>query len=150
MKVILLQNVEKIGKKNDVKEVSSGFARNFLLSKGLAVLATSENLQKLEFKEKAEEARAEEELKEAEKAVAKLDGQEIEIDVKVGKEGQLFQSITKQKISERLTEMGFKVEKEQIDLEHPIKESGEFPIKIRLNHNLEAEIKIIITGKEEE
>jgi large subunit ribosomal protein L9 len=150
MKVILLQNVENIGKKNDIKEVSPGFARNFLLSKGLAVLATSDNLQKLKSKEKAVEARAEEELKEAEKAVAKLDGQEVEINVKVGKEGQLFQAVTKQIISERLIEMGLKVEKEQIELEHPIKESGEFPINLKFSHNLEAKIKIIITGKEEE
>jgi large subunit ribosomal protein L9 len=149
MKVILLQNVENIGRKNEVKEVSPGFARNFLLSKGLAVLATPENLQKLESKKKADEARAEGELKEAEKAVAKLDGQEIEIHIKAGKEGHLFQSINKQKISEKLKEMGFDIDKDQIDLEHPIKEVGEFPIKLKFTHNLEAEIKIIIIGEEE-
>jgi len=149
MKVILLQNVENIGKKNDVKEVSPGFARNFLLSKGLAVLATSENLQKLEAKKKADEFRAVEELKEAEKAVAKLDGQEIEMRLKAGKEGHLFQSVNQQKISDRLKEIGFNVDKNHIELDHPIKETGEFPVKIRFTHNLEAEIKIIIIGEEE-
>lgn len=147
MEVILLQNVENIGKKNEIKNVSPGFARNFLLSKGLAVLATAENIKKLELKKKANEAKKEEELKEAEMAVAKLKGQKVEIKMKAGKEGHLFESINKQKISEKLKEMGFEIDKDQIDLEHPIKETGEFSVKLKFSHNLEAEIKIIIIGE---
>jgi len=67
------------------------------------------------------------------------------IKVTVGKEGQLFESINKKKISDSLKEMGFNVEKEQINLENPIKEVGEFPVKLELGHNLETEIKIIIS-----
>lgn len=149
MKVILLKDVPNTGKKNEVKEVSPGFARNFLFSKGLAVAADAESLKKLEVKKKVEAENAAKELKETEAMVAKIDGQEIEITVKAGSEGQLFESVNKQKISEHLKEMGFNIGKEDVVLETPIKEVGEFPIKLKFAHNLEAEIRIIIKGSEE-
>lgn len=149
MKVILLKDVPNTGKKNEVKEVSSGFARNFLIAKGLAILADDDSLKKLEMKKEVEAERAADELKETEAVVSKIDGQEVEIEVKVGSEGQLFQAISKQKISERLKEMGFNVNKDDVLLETPIKEIGEFPIKLKFAHNLEAEIRIIIKGSEE-
>jgi large subunit ribosomal protein L9 len=149
MKVILLKDVPNTGKKNDIKEVSSGFARNFLIPKGLAVVADNDSLKKLELKQKTDSERAVGELKEVEAIVSKIDGQEVEIEVKVGSEGQLFQSISKQKISERLKEIGFNVDKDDVVLETPIKEVGEFPIKLKFAHNLEAEVRIIIKGSEE-
>ena len=76
-----------------------------------------------------------------------LDGAELSISVKVGDEGQLFESINSQKIAEKLNEMGFAVKKSQVRLENPIKELGEFPVSIILGHNLEAEIKVIITAE---
>jgi len=149
MKVILLRDVPNTGKKHDVKDVSPGFARNFLISKGLAIVADESSLKNLEAKKKADSEKAEQELKETEKIVSKLDGTEVEILVKAGKEGQLFESINKQKVSEHLKEMGFNVSKDQVDLKTPIKETGEFPIKLRFEHGLEAEVKIIISKKEE-
>lgn len=149
MKVILLKDVPNTGKKNDIKEVSPGFARNFLLSKGLAVVADQESLKKLELKKKVEAENTANELKEIESIVSKIKGQEIEIIVKTGDEGQLFESINKQKISEHLKEMGYNVDKEDVILESPIKEAGEFPIKLKFAHNLEAEVIIIIKGSEE-
>ncbi len=76
-----------------------------------------------------------------------IDGQEVIIAVKVGEEEQLFESITVQKISEKLKELGFAVEKNQIKLAEPIKELGEFPIKIHFKHNLETEIRVIIINE---
>jgi large subunit ribosomal protein L9 len=149
MKIILLKDVPGTGKKNEIKEVSPGFARNFLIPKGLAVVADNDSLKKLELKKKADSENAAKELKETEVIVSKIDGQEIEINVKTGDEGQLFESINKQKISEHLKEMGFNVNKEDVVLETPIKEVGEFPVKLRFAHNLEAEIKIIIKGLKE-
>jgi large subunit ribosomal protein L9 len=149
MKVILLRDVPNTGKKHDVKDVSPGFARNFLISKGLAIVADESSLKNLEAKKKADSEKAEQELKETEQIVSKLDGTEVEILVKAGKEGQLFESINKQKVSEHLKEMGFNVSKDQVDLKTPIKETGEFPIKLRFEHGLEAEVKIIISKKEE-
>ncbi|HNY35835.1 MAG TPA: 50S ribosomal protein L9 [Candidatus Pacearchaeota archaeon] len=149
MKVILLKDVPNTGKKNDIKEVSPGFARNFLIPKKLAVVADNDSLKKLEIKKKVESENATKELKEVEAIVSKIDGQEIEINIKTGKEGQLFESVNKQKISERLKEMGYNIDKEDVILETPIKEAGEFPIKLKFGHNLEAEVRIIIKGLEE-
>ena len=75
---------------------------------------------------------------------------EVTIAVKVGDEGQLFESINVQKIAEALKKMGYEVKKSQIELENPIKELGEFPVNIDLDHNLEAEIKLIISASEGE
>lgn len=149
MKVILLKDVPNTGKKNDTKEVSPGFARNFLIPKGLAIVADNDSLKKLEIKKKNDSENAIKELKEIEAIVSKIDGQEIEINIKAGKEGQLFESVNKQKISEHLKEMGYSVNKEDVVLENPIKEVGEFPIKLKFGHNLEAEVRVIIKGSEE-
>jgi large subunit ribosomal protein L9 len=149
MKVILLKDVPNTGKKNDIKEVSSGFARNFLFSKGLAVIADQESIKKLDLKNKADAENTAKELKETEALIAKINKQEIQIIVKTGNEGQLFESINKQKISDHLKEMGYNIDKEDVILEAPIKEAGEFPIKLKFAHNLEAEVKIIIKGSEE-
>jgi len=147
MKVILLKNVDNLGEKHEVKEVKDGFARNFLIPKGLVKLATEKNLKWLETQKGIEAKKAETELKEIQKKAESIDGQELIISVKVGEDNQLFESITSQKISEKLKELGLEVNKDRIVLEEPIKELGEFPIKINLKHNLEAEIKLIITSE---
>jgi len=148
MKVILLQDVDKIGKKYEVKEVAQGYARNFLFAKNLAKPATTEALEWLEMQKEISSQKAEEELKSIQDLASSLDDLEVPIVVKVGEEGQLFESINAQKVSEHLKELGYVVKKNQIKMEDPIKEVGEFPVKITLEHNLEAEIRIIITEEE--
>jgi large subunit ribosomal protein L9 len=148
MKVILLKDVENLGKKYEVKEVKDGFARNFLLPKKLVKIATKENLKWLEEKKKELEKVAEEELKTVQKLATELDGREIIIELKKGEKGQLFQSINASYISKELQKLGFQIKKQQILLENKIKEPGEFPIKIKLPHNLEVEIKLIVQAKE--
>ena len=145
MKVILLENVDKIGKKFQVKNVSDGYARNFLFPKNLAKPATPEALKWLEMQEEIGRKKAEENLKIAEKAASGIDGAEVAVFVKVRDEGQLFESVNAQKITEKLKEVGVEVKKSQIILENPIKETGEYPVKIKFDHNLEAEIKIIVS-----
>ncbi len=149
MKVILLQDVENLGKKYEVKEVKDGYARNFLFPNKLAKPATEKALKWLEMQKEMEAKKAEETLKKIQDSATGIDGQEVIIPVKVGEAGQLFESITSQKISEKLKEIGLDIKKNQILLEEPIKEMGEFPIKIKFEHNLEAEIKVIITKEEE-
>ncbi len=144
MKVILLKDVENLGKKFEIKEVADGFARNYLIPRGLAKVVNEKNLRWLEKQMKKEQKKAEEELKKVQEMASAIDGQEIIIQVKVGKEGQLFESVGVQKIYEKLKELGFEVKKNQILLEAPIKEVGEFPVKIKFPHNLEAEIKVIV------
>ena len=144
MRVILLQDIEKMGKKYEVKEVKNGYARNFLIPKGLAKPVTKEALKWLELQKELEEKKAEEELKKVQEFASTIDGLEVTIPVKVGEDGQLFESITSQKIFEKLKELGFEIKKPQIILAEPIKELGEHPLKIKFEHNLESEIKIIV------
>ncbi len=148
MKVILLQDIENLGKKYEVKEVKDGYARNFLIPKGLVKPATKQALKWLEIQKEILAKKAEEELKKIQETVSKIDGLEIIIPVKVGEKGELFEKITAQKIAEKIKEMGFEVKKNQIILENPIESLGEFPIKIKFEHNLEAEVKLIISEEE--
>jgi large subunit ribosomal protein L9 len=154
MKVILLQDVEGLGKKYEIKEVKNGYARNFLIPKKMVRAATKQALKWLADQKEVIEKGIEEDLKKAQVLASGLDGLELNIAVKVGDEGQLFESINIQKIVEKLKEMGFEVKKSQVKLENPIKELGEFPISISLDHNLEAEIKVVVAtgpkGKSEE
>lgn len=145
MKIIFLKDIENLGKKYEVKEVKNGYARNFLIPKGLAKPATKEALAWLETQKEIETKKSEEELKKIQEKASNIDGQEILIPVKIGEENQFFESITVQKILEKLKELGFEIKKNQIDLKEPIKELGEYPVKIKFDHNLEAEIRIIIT-----
>ena len=148
MKIILLQDVENIGKKYEIKEVKAGYARNFLIPREFAKLATKDNLKWLKGQKEIIEKEAEEDLKKSQEIASLIDGAEVNIQVKVGPEGQLFESINSAKISERLKEIGFDVKKSQINLKEAIKSTGEFPVKITLDHNLEAEVNIIITKEE--
>jgi large subunit ribosomal protein L9 len=150
MKVILLQDVEKLGKKFDVKEAKDGYARNFLIAKGLAKPATKEALEWLAVQKEIIEKKAEEDLKKAQTVASTIDSREIVIPVKVGEEDQLFESINAQKIVEKLKEAGFEVKKSQVMLSEPIKNLGEYPIKIKFEHNLEVEIRVIVVKEEGE
>lgn len=145
MRIILLQDVENIGKKYEIKDVKDGYARNFLIPKGLAKIATEKVIKWAETQKEATVKKAEEELKKIQQLASQIDGLELVIPVKIGKEGQLFEKITSQKVSEKLADLGFEIKKEQIDLKEPIIELGEFPVKVKLKHNLEAEIKVIMT-----
>jgi len=148
MKVILSEDVENLGKKYDVKDVADGFAMNFLLPKNLVKIATKNSLKWLESQKANMEKNAEEELKKTQEFASKLDGNEVVITVPVGEEGQLFSAVSSQKIADKLKEMGFEIKKSQIQLADPIKEQGEYNISLKLDHNLEAEIKVIIAPEE--
>ncbi len=145
MKVILLQDIEKLGKKYEVREVKNGYARNFLIPQGLVKIATDKALEWLKIQKEAGEKKAEQALKTIQEIASTLDGQEVIISVKVGEDGQLFESISVQKIFDELKKMGLNVKKKQIDLVEPIKELGEFPVKIKFDHNLEPEITIVVS-----
>jgi len=148
MRVIFLKDVENVGKKYEVKEVKDGYAKNFLIPQGLAEPATKEALKKLELQKEIEEKEAEDELKKIQALASSIDGQEIIIPVKVGEEEQLFESITPQKILDGLKKLGFEIKKSQIELQEPLKTLGEFPVKIKFEHNLEAEITVIVVEEE--
>ncbi len=144
MKVILLQDVENMGKKFEVKEVADGHANNLLIPRGLAKPATKEALAWLETQKELASKLAEEGLKKVQTLASSLDDLEVTIAMKVGDEGQLFESVNAQKLQERLKEMGYDVARSQIKIEQPIKDLGEFPVKVVFEHNLESTINVII------
>lgn len=150
MKVILLQDVPKLGKKFEVKEVADGHASNRLIPEGLVKPATKEALEWLEMQRELAEKKAEESLGKSQEMASQLDDMEVTITMKVGDEGQLFEAVNAQKIAERLKEMGYDVKKFQVKLQEPIKELGEFPVKVVFEHNLEAEIQVIIAEQQAE
>ncbi|MFH0805779.1 MAG: 50S ribosomal protein L9 [Patescibacteria group bacterium] len=145
MKVILLQDIDKLGKKGDIKEVADGYARNLLIPNKKAVLASKSEIIKAEEQKKIDTEKAEQELIHFQEVASQLDGFELEIPAKVGEDNKLFGAITTVKISEELKKNNFEIEKNKIKLEEPIKEIGEYEIPIELPHNLEAKIKLIVT-----
>lgn len=150
MKVILRKDAEKLGKKGDVKEVTDGFARNFLFPKDLAEPASESALKRLAQEKEEQVKKAEADLTITEQFVGNLDGQEVEISAKTDEDGKLYGSITSAKIAKVLKDKGFEVKPKQIKLAEPIKETGEFDVALEFPHGLEASIKLIVSGEMKE
>lgn len=149
MKVILLQDIENVGKKYEVKIVADGYAKNFLFPKKMAQMATTNALAWAETQREIHAKAIEKDLQEIQGKASALDGQEITMHVKVGDQNQLFESVMAQKITERLKEAGFDIDKKQINLKDPIKELGDYEVKVEFPHNLEAEIKLTVAAEQE-
>ncbi|OGZ34921.1 MAG: 50S ribosomal protein L9 [Candidatus Portnoybacteria bacterium RIFCSPLOWO2_01_FULL_43_11] len=148
MKIILLEDINNLGKKHEIKRVADGYARNFLFPKKMAVLANQSNFKKTEEQKKIDAEKAEEELKISQDLAGQLDGLEIEIPAKIKEDGKLFGSVTASQIASELKTRGFEIKKEQIRLNEPIKETGEREVAIEFPHNLEAAIKVIVTEEQ--
>ena len=147
MKVILLADVPALGRKGEVKEVSGGYARNFLLPRRLVEPATDAAVAGLAAKKiRTERGKAEEEKKY--RAIAeKLKTTVISFTIKVGEKGKAFGSINALKIQEALAQQSVHVEKEWIMLDEPIKATGEKSIPIEFPHNVKGEIRITISAE---
>jgi len=147
MKVILTKEVPKLGKTGEVKNVSDGFARNFLFPRGLAEPATPEALGNLERRQ-AEIAGREAKGKAAlEKLTERLRASPLRFTLKVGAKGQAFGSITTQDIVDELAKRGITIEKSWIELEQGIKETGEHTVAVKLPHGVSTEAKVLIEAE---
>lgn len=144
MKVILSQDVSNVGRKNDIKDVSDGFARNFLFPKNLAKPATESALKAVAGQKVLEERESSEEYQRYKSLVEKLKSLTLNFKVKMGEKGRAFGSVTAVKIRDALKKQGIEVEKEWILLEEPIKTTGERKVKIKLPNELMGEVKILI------
>lgn len=144
MKIILLKDVQKLGRRNEAKDVADGYARNFLFPRKLAIAATESALKRLELEREQQKELAEKELEIAQATVKKLDGAEIEIQAKVDKNKNLYAGIGAQQIIDALRDKKFDVKNAQAKLEDQIKELGEREIVIEFPHGLEAKIRVNI------
>lgn len=143
MKVILKEDVKALGKKGKVCEVSDGYARNFLIPRGLAVEATQGNVQDLAHKQKQEEQRRQKEKQAAVDLAARIEALNVVLQVKVGDKGRLFGSVTNKEIAEVLEkEYQLKLDKRKIELKDPIKATGEFAVTIKLHPEVNGNLKI--------
>ncbi len=149
MKVVLLKDVHKLGKTGDVKEVAAGYARNFLIPKGLAQAANEKVLKVLELRKAIQEKKAEVSLTQTEALAQALEGFELEIAMKTADDGTLFASVSKDVLAKALHEKGHNVRAEQVQLEHPLKETGEYPVVLQLDHGLEATIRVRVVPEME-
>lgn len=144
MKVILKQHVKFLGEPGEVKDVAEGYAINFLLPQGLAVAATTDNIERLETKRRKQSQQAVMELKEAEKLAKSLDGLQLSIKAKVNENGTLYAAVTPKHLSGILKKKKFDISKVRINLPEPIKELGEFEFMVSLPHGLEAHLTITV------
>lgn len=148
MKVILLKDVKGHGVAGEVVNVSPGYARNYLLPRGLAEEATKANLARAKNREKAEANKREAELKEARELADKLSGLTVTLKAKSGENGKLFGSITSQEIAEELkVQHGVEVDRRKIVLEDPIKTLGNMELDIRLYPEVVGKLKVSIEAE---
>ncbi|MCM2676433.1 50S ribosomal protein L9 [Alkalicoccobacillus plakortidis] len=142
MEVIFLEDVKGKGKKGEKKNVSEGYARNYLLPNNLAVTATKGNLKDLEAKQKSVEKKQEEELDEAKAYKAELEALTVEIKAKSGEGGRLFGAISTKQIAETLKKMKKKVDKRKIGLDEPIRALGVTNVPIKIHPEVTATVKV--------
>jgi len=145
MKVIFNQDVKDHGKKGELKNVSDGYARNYLIPRGLAVEATKDNLNAMKLQEKAKAKQIAQEKAQAIENAKQLEGIVVKISAKSGGQGRLFGSITSKEISEALAEQHkITVEKNKIVQADPIKTFGTFEIKAKLGHEISGTINLLV------
>ena len=145
MKVILQQDVKGQGKKGQLVDVSDGYARNFLLPKKLAVIATAENLNTMKQQEKARKAQQAAEKAEAEALSKKLESLTVKVAAKAGEGGRLFGAVTAKEISECLAQQhGLNIAKTKLVLADPIKSFGGYQVKCKLGYEISGTLNVVV------
>ena len=144
MKVYLLEDVKGQGKKGEIINVSDGYAQNFLFKKNLASHATADVINSVEIKNKTLAYHKEQERLAAIEKAAQLKGRKIVLKARHGEQGKIFGSITAKEIAEALLSAGEKIDKKDIELKAPIKETGEYPLSVRLYANISTEIIVVV------
>jgi large subunit ribosomal protein L9 len=144
MEVILREHVENLGQRGDVVKVASGYARNYLLPRKLALTVTDGNRKQIERERKVADMREAEERQGAEALAARLAAVEIVIARRVGGTEALYGSVTSADIAESLAAKGLEIERRKIQLADPIKQLGEFQVPIRLHREVTANVKVVV------
>jgi large subunit ribosomal protein L9 len=145
VKVLLLENVKGLGKAGEVKEVADGYARNYLIPRGMAVPATPENLSQAEYKKRIQEAKMKRLAEDMQALAEALSEITLTFKVKVGEKDKLFGSITNAEIALALErQLGRPFDKHKVELEEPIKQLGIYSVPIRLMPGLVAQVRVVV------
>lgn len=147
MKVVLMRDVEGLGPAGTIREVKEGYARNFLIPRGLAKEATNSALRILESQKQTVQQRTARERTEAERLAAALEQVVIAIPVRAGEGGRLFGSVTAADIADALAARGLKISKKQIELADPIKVAGFFKVPVRIGQHITAHVDVNVVGE---
>jgi large subunit ribosomal protein L9 len=144
MRIILLEDVKNLGKKNEIKDVSDGYGRNFLLKNKLAKLATERELLSVEKRKEAEAVQKQKEVAVEKELAQKIKSLQLEIKMKVGEKEELFESVNAQKIAEKMQEEGYEINEKNIIMEESLKKLGEHEVEIKLKHGEKTSLKFNI------
>ena len=144
MKVIFIKDLKKQGKVNEIKEVSDGYATNFLIKNGYAVKYTKTSNEILNTSIKNAAIEEEKNIKEATKIKEELEKKELVFNVKSGADGRTFGTISTKQISEKLTELGYKIDKKQIVVDMPLNVIGTHYVKVNLHKKVESKLKVVL------
>jgi len=148
MKIILREDVENLGKAGEVVKVADGYGRNYLIPRQLALPADVRNMKALEHERMVIETRAKKARKNAEGIAASISGMSLSISARAGEEGKLFGAVTSRDIAEALDAKGIKVDRKAVQLEEPIKQLGDYKIKIRIASEVVPEISVSVIAGE--
>ena len=149
MQVILTETVDKLGSQGDVVDVANGFARNFLIPKGLAVVAAAKNLRRLDHHKRTIGDKKKREMKEVETIVARLEEISCTIPAQAGEEDRLFGSVTSTDIAETLTAQGIEIDRRKIHIEEPIKALGVYTVEVKVAPEHTAHLKVWVVKNNE-
>ncbi len=149
MKIILLQDVKGQGKKGDLIDVNEGYARNFLIKKGLAEAATATKINELNQKKNSEAFHKQEEIKAMKALAADIKGKSFTVNIKVGANGKVFGSVTAADISDSLKKAGYDVDKKKIIVANPLKMVGDYEIDLKLLEGVTSKITVLVRGEEQ-
>src|SRR6202789_1595310 len=142
MKVLLKQDVAKIGKKGQILDVKEGYARNFLIPGGLAVEASGGAMKQIEEEKRASDRHKAKEKEEAQDLAKKIEAVSILLKHKAGEEGRLFGSITSAEVAEALNQKRFAIDKKKIHLDEPIRLVGDYTVKIKIHPEVSADLSV--------
>lgn len=148
MKVILQENMENLGHIGDVVKVAPGYARNYLLPKGLAMVANEKNTKALEHAKRQLEYKKNKMLELAKGVVAKIEGIVLNLSHAAGEEGKLFGSVTNMELAEQLKAQGIEIDRKKIVLAEPIKQLGEYSVLVKVQPDVTANLKVIVSKAE--
>jgi large subunit ribosomal protein L9 len=148
VKLILREDVPKLGHAGEVVSVKPGYARNFLLPQGKAALASEAKVNELEHHKRLIADKVTRDLKDLNAARDRLEQLQLEVEAKAGEEGRLFGSVTAIQIAELIGEKGIEIDRRKIDLAEPIKEVGDHSVPIRLHREIIANVKLKVTAAE--